>query len=56
LWAVDTDGSWTIAATWAATPRGRARLTGAAAVPTDAIDRVIITSTDRDDVVLTAST
>lgn len=54
LWAIDIDGSWTVAATWGPTPEGRARLTGAAAVVADTVERVVITSGDRSDVVLDA--
>lgn len=54
LWAIDVDGSWTVAATWGPTPTGRARLTGAAAVVADTVERVVITSDDRSDVVLDA--
>lgn len=55
LWAIDTAGNWTTAATWRSTPQGLARLTGAAAVATTDIDRLVSTSIDRDDVVLVAS-
>ncbi len=55
LWAVDRDGAWFVAATWRPTPQGLARLTGAAAVDLEALDRVVITSADPDDVLLSAS-
>ncbi len=56
LWAIDTAGNWTTAATWQSTPQGLARLTGAAAVATGDVNRIVITSTDRDDVLLDART
>ena len=54
LWAIDHDGIWTSAASWTATPEGLARVTGAAAVATDAVDRVVITSADVSDVLVDA--
>lgn len=54
LWAIGDDGSWVSAATWTATPEGLARLTGAAALDRDRVDRLVITSADRNDVLLSA--
>ncbi len=49
LWTVDDSGTWVHAATWSPTPTGNVRLTGASRTPTDQIDRIVITSTERDD-------
>ncbi len=54
LWAVDESGTWIVAATWTSTPGGRAKVTGAAAVDVGAVTRVMITSTDREDVLVDA--
>lgn len=56
LRAVAADGSEQTAATWGATPRGRALLTGATAIQLADLDRLVITSDDPDDVLATAST
>lgn len=54
LWTVARDGVWSLAASWGPTTTGGARLTGAASVGAQTLDRVVITSSDRDDVVLEA--
>lgn len=56
LWAIDDDGTWSIAATWGPTDSGRARVTGATATPTDELGRLVITSDDPDDVIVDATT
>ena len=55
LWAIDTEGAWTSAATWSATPAGVVRLTGATSTPTAELERIIITSGQRDDLLVDAT-
>ena len=45
-WTVSTDGRRTTAATWRATPNGKADVTGAAPIDPDAISNVQITTAD----------
>lgn len=54
LWAVAADGSRQIAATWTATPAGRANITGAAATPTSDLAEIVVTSADFEDRLLAA--
>ena len=56
LWAVDHAGTWSVAATWGPTPTGGARVTGATSLPADTLERVVITSEDRDEILINAST
>jgi anti-sigma-K factor RskA len=55
LWAVDQAGTWSAAATWGPTPSGGAAVVGATSLATDTLDRVAVTSQDRDDVLIDAS-
>lgn len=55
LWAVDREGTWSSAATWGPTPTGGAKVTGATSLEKDTLDRVVITSGDRNDVLINAS-
>ena len=55
LWAVDSGGGWHVAATWGPTPSGDARLTGSTAVAATDLDRVLVTSDSRDDVLVSAA-
>lgn len=55
LWAIDSRGQWVSAATWSPTPTGAVRLTGATSTPTIDLDRIVITSTDRDDLLVDAT-
>lgn len=55
LWTVDADGAWISAATWSPTPAGIVHLTGASRTPTDEIERIVITSTQRDDLLVDAT-
>jgi hypothetical protein len=55
LLAIASDGSVQTAATWGATPRGTARVTGATAIALAELDRLLVTSDDPDDVLVTAS-
>lgn len=52
LWGIDQDGMWSVAATWGPTPTGRAVITGATSVPTSSLDRIVITSEDRSDILI----
>ena len=54
LWAVDSAGEWTIAATWNALDHGRVAVSGAAAVATPDLAEVVVTSRDRATIVLRA--
>lgn len=54
LWAVDYDGSWTLAATWGPTPTGDVRLTGACPTALAELDRIVITSDDKGDLLVDA--
>ena len=55
LWAIDSRGQWVSAATWSPTPTGAVRLTGATSTPTSDLDLIVITSTDRDDLLVDAT-
>lgn len=55
LWAVDQSGTWSAAATWGPTPSGGAKVTGATSLATKTIERVIVTSQDRNDVLIDAT-
>ncbi|MCB0994798.1 MAG: hypothetical protein KDB21_06890, partial [Acidimicrobiales bacterium] len=54
LWAVDVSGSWAVAATWSPTSTGEVRLTGATGTPTSALDRIVVTSNEQDDILVDA--
>lgn len=56
LWAIDDDGTWSIAATWGPTNTGRAKVTGATATPTTQLGRLVVTSDDPDDIIVDAAT
>jgi anti-sigma-K factor RskA len=56
LWAIDDEGSWSIAATWGPTPTGRATITGATATPSAQLGRLVVTSDDPDDIIIDADT
>lgn len=53
-WVVTRDGEWQQVAVWGPTPAARARLTGASSHQTGELDRVVITSADRDATIATA--
>ncbi len=55
LWVVDADGVWTQSSTWGPTPSGGADITGATSVAADALDRIVVTSDDRDEILIDAS-
>lgn len=52
LWGVDQRGRWSVAATWGPTPTGRASVTGATSLPTSTLERVVVTSEDRSDILI----
>ena len=54
MWTVDADGSWEPVGSWNPTPEGRAELGCSTALTLADIDRVVITSEDRDDELLVA--
>lgn len=56
LWAIDHDGTWSIAATWGPTDTGRARITGATATPAARLGRLVVTSDDPEDIIVDATT
>lgn len=55
LWAVDIDGNWASSATWTPTPTGKAVLVSATAASVENLDRIVVTSVDRDDVLVDAT-
>jgi anti-sigma-K factor RskA len=52
LWGVDASGTWSVAATWGPTPSGRAHITGATSLPASSLERVVVTSDDRSDILI----
>ena len=52
LWGVDTAGTWSVAATWGPTPSGRANITGASSLAASSLERVVVTSQDRSDILV----
>lgn len=54
MWTVDAGGSWEPVGSWSPTPEGRAELGCSTALTLADIDRVVITSEDRDDELLVA--
>ena len=55
LWVIDRDGAWTQSSTWGPTPSGGATVTGATSVATDALERIVVTSQDREEILVDAS-
>ena len=55
LWVIDANGKWTPSSTWGPTPSGGAAVTGATSVMVDALDRIVVTSQDRDEILVDAS-
>lgn len=47
IWAVGTDGSWELAASFGPTNDGTCRVVGSTSMHADAIARIVITTTDR---------
>ena len=55
LWVIDADGVWMQSSTWGPTPSGGAAVTGATSVMVDALDRIVVTSQDREEILVDAS-
>jgi anti-sigma-K factor RskA len=55
LWVVDSNGTWTQSSTWGPTPSGGAAVTGATSVPVDAVERIVVTSQDREEILIDAT-
>jgi hypothetical protein len=55
LWVIDADGVWMQSSTWGPTPSGGAAVTGATSVMVDALDRIVVTSEDREEILVDAS-
>jgi hypothetical protein len=53
-WAVDTDGEWQQVAWWGPTPSHRARVTGASSVQLEEVVEIVVTTTDRAEIVTRA--
>jgi anti-sigma-K factor RskA len=54
LWVVDVEGAWTHSSTWGPTPSGGADVTGATFLQPDAVDRIVVTSQDREEILIDA--
>ncbi len=55
LWAIDTSGNWSNAASWSTTPNGATKLIGATEIPAADLERILITSEDPEDVLVAAT-
>jgi anti-sigma-K factor RskA len=55
LWTVDKSGTWSAAATWGPTSSGGAKVTGSTSLLAGSLDRVVVTSDDRHDIIIDAS-
>lgn len=53
-WAVGDDGEWQQVAWWGPTPSHRARLTGASSLQLDDVAEIVVTTTDRSEIVTRA--
>lgn len=53
-WAVGNDGEWQQVAWWGPTPSHRARLTGASSLQLDDVAEIVVTTTDRSEIVTRA--
>ncbi len=53
-WAVDTDGAWQQVAWWGPTPSHRARVTGASSLQLGEVAEIVVTTTDRSEIVTRA--
>ena len=53
-WAVGDDGEWQQVAWWGPTPTHRARVTGASSLQLDDVAEIVVTTTDRDEIVTRA--
>ena len=55
-WAVDDDGEWQQVAWWGPTPSHRARVTGASSLQLEDVSEIVVTTTDRSEIVTRAPT
>ncbi len=55
-WAVDDDGEWQQVAWWGPTPSHRARVTGASSLQLENVSEIVVTTTDRSEIVTRAPT
>lgn len=53
-WAVDADGEWQPVAWWGPTPDHRARVTGSSSLQLETVTDIVVTTTDRDEIVTRA--
>ncbi len=53
-WAVDETGEWQQVAWWGPTPTHRARVTGASSIQLEDVAEIVVTTTDRSDIVTRA--
>lgn len=53
-WAVDEDGAWQQVAWWGPTPSHRARVTGASSIQLEDVAEIVVTTTDRSEIVTRA--
>lgn len=53
-WAVDTEGEWQPVAWWGPTPSHQARLTGSSSLQLSDVVEIVVTTTDRDEIVTRA--
>jgi hypothetical protein len=53
-WAVGDDGEWQQVAWWGPTPTHRARVIGASSLQLDDVAEIVVTTTDRDEIVTRA--
>jgi hypothetical protein len=53
-WAVGEDGEWQQVAWWGPTPTHRARVTGASSLQLDDVAEIVVTTTDRSEIVTRA--
>ena len=52
LWAVGSDGTWDVAASWAWSDSGTCRVSGATYFQPKTIDRLVVTSADKTDILV----
>ena len=55
-WAVDDEGEWQQVAWWGPTASHRARVTGASSLQLDDVSEIVVTTTDRSEIVTRAPT
>jgi len=55
LWTVSSEGAWDLSGTWAYADTGTCRIVGASPVATVDLDRVVVTSNDKTDELVSAA-